>query len=174
MTILYIVLGLIALILIAGLVIPKDINATKEINIHKPVDEVFHYIKYVKNQNHYSKWAGLDPQMKTDYRGTDGTVGFVSHWSGNKKVGEGEQEITAIDEGKALYTDLRFIKPFKSFAKVMLTTEPNDAGGTKVTWRFTSKMNYPMNVMMLFMNMSEMVGRDFSTGLQNLKRILEA
>ncbi len=88
-------------------------------------------------------------------------------------MGEGEQEITAIEEGKALYTDLRFIKPFKSFAKATMTTEAIDANSTKVTWGFKSQMNYPMNVMKLFMNMSEMVGKDFSTGLTNLKAVLE-
>lgn len=88
-------------------------------------------------------------------------------------MGEGEQEITAIEEGKALYTDLRFIKPFKSFAKAKMTTTEIDAGSTKVTWGFESKMNYPMNLMKLFMNMSEMVGKDFSMGLANLKSVLE-
>ncbi len=173
MIVVYILLGIIVLLLLAGLVISKDISATKEIVINKPKDEVFNYIKYLKNQQNYSKWATLDPNIKNEFRGTDGQPGFVNHWSGNKKVGEGEQEITGIDEGKALYTDLRFIKPFKSFAKATMTTEAIDSNSTKVTWGFESKMNYPMNVMKLFMNMSEMVGKDFSTGLSNLKEVME-
>lgn len=173
MIVVYILLGIIVLLLLAGLVISKDISATKEIVINKPKDEVFNYIKYLKNQQNYSKWATLDPNIKNEFRGTDGQPGFVNHWSGNKKVGEGEQEITGIDEGKALYTDLRFIKPFKSFAKATMTTEAIDSNSTKVTWGFESKMNYPMNVMKLFMNMSEMVGKDFSTGLSNLKKVME-
>lgn len=173
MIVLYIILGIIALFLLAGLVISKDISATKDIVINKPVGEVFTYIKYLKNQQNYSKWATLDPDMKNEFRGTDGQPGFVNSWSGNKKVGVGEQEITAIEEGKALHTDLRFIKPFKSFAKSTMTTTAVDASSTKVTWGFQSKMNYPMNVMKLFMNMSEMVGKDFSTGLQNLKTLME-
>lgn len=173
MIVLYIILGIIAALLLAGLVISKDISANKEIIINKPKDEVFNYIKYLKNQQNYSKWATLDPNIKNEFRGTDGQPGFVNHWVGNKKVGEGEQEITAIEEGKALHTDLRFIKPFKSFAKSKMTTEAIDANSTKVTWGFESKMNYPMNVIKLFMNMSEMVGKDFSTGLANLKVVME-
>ncbi len=173
MIVLYIILGIIAALLIAGLVISKDISATKEIIINKPVGEVFNYIKYLKNQQNYSKWATLDPDMKNEFRGTDGQPGFVNSWSGNKKVGVGEQEITAIEEGKALHTDLRFIKPFKSFAKSTMTTTAIDVNSTKVTWGFASKMNYPMNIMKLFMNMSEMVGKDFSIGLSNLKAIME-
>lgn len=173
MIVLYIVLGLIGLLLLAGLFISKDLQANKEIVINKPVDEVFGFIKYLKNQQLYSKWAALDADMKNEYNGIDGQPGFVNHWVGNKKVGEGEQEITAIEEGKAIYTDLRFIKPFKSFAKVKMTAEAIDASSTKVSWGFQSKMNYPLNIMKLFMNMNEMIGKDFSTGLANLKNLLE-
>ena len=173
MIVLYIVLGLIGLLLLAGLFISKDLQANKEIVINKPVDEVFGFIKYLKNQQLYSKWAALDDDMKNEYNGIDGQPGFVNHWVGNKKVGEGEQEITAIEEGKAIYTDLRFIKPFKSFAKVKMTAEAIDASSTKVSWGFQSKMNYPLNIMKLFMNMNEMIGKDFSTGLANLKNLLE-
>jgi len=173
MIVLYIILGIIAALLLAGLFISKDIAATKEIVINKPVGEVFNYIKYLKNQQNYSKWASMDPNLKNEFRGTDGQPGFVNHWVGNKKVGEGEQEITGIVEGKSLSTDLRFIKPFKSFAKSVMTTTALDANSTKVTWGFESKMNYPMNVMKLFMNWNEMIGKDFATGLANLKTLME-
>lgn len=173
MIVVYILLGIIAALLFAGLFISKDISANKEIVINKPKDEVFNYIKYLKNQQNYSKWATLDPNMKNEFRGTDAQPGFVNSWSGNKKVGEGEQEITAIEEGRALHTDLRFIKPVKSFAKSSMTTTAVDGNSTKVTWGFESKMNYPMNVMKLFMNMSEMIGKDFEVGLSNLKTVLE-
>lgn len=173
MIVLYIILGIIALLLLAGLVISKDLNATREIVINKPIGEVFNYIKYMGNQQYYSKWASMDPNMKNEFRGTDAQPGFVNHWSGNKKVGEGEQEITAIEEGKSISSDLRFIKPFKSFAKAKMTTESVDANSTRVTWGFESKMSYPMNILKLFMNMEKTVGDDFGIGLANLKAILE-
>jgi Polyketide cyclase / dehydrase and lipid transport len=173
MIVLYIVLGIVALFLLSGLVISKDMNAERSIIINKPVSEVFNYIKYLKNQQNYSKWASLDPNIKNEFRGTDGTPGFVNHWVGNKKVGEGEQEITGIIEGKSLITELRFIKPFKSIAKATMTTETADANSTKVTWGFESKMNYPMNVMKVLMNLEKGIGDDFGTGLSNLKSLME-
>jgi Polyketide cyclase / dehydrase and lipid transport len=171
MIVLYVILGSIALLLIAGLVISKDIAASREIVINKPKDEVFNYIKYLKNQQHYSKWATMDPNIKNEFRGTDGTVGFVNSWEGNKKVGQGEQEIIAIEEGTSISFELRFIKPFKSQASSKMSVQGN--GTTIVLWTFASKMNYPLNVMKLFMNMEKMIGNDFSTGLSNLKNVLE-
>lgn len=173
MIVLYIILGIIAALLLAGLVIPRGIKATREIVINKPVSEVYNYVKHLKNQDNYSKWGSLDPSMKKSYTGTDGTVGFVSAWEGNKKVGQGEQEIKGMEEGRKIDFELRFIKPFKSIAKAKMTTDALDSGSTRVTWGFESNMNYPMNVMKLFMNMEKAVGNDFSTGLANLKKILE-
>lgn len=169
---LYIVGGIIVLFLLAGLIVSKDLTAKKEIVINKPKAEVFNYIKYLKNQQNYGKWATLDPNMKNEFRGTDGAPGFVNAWEGNKKVGKGEQEIKAVSDGR-LDTELRFEKPFKSVAQVTMTAEATGDNATKVTWGFTSKMNYPMNVMKLFMNMNEMIGKDFSIGLTNLKTVLE-
>lgn len=173
MIVLYIILGIIVFLLLLGLIVSKDMKASREVIINKPVSEVFDYIKYLKNQDNFSKWASMDPNMKKSYTGTDGTVGFVSAWEGNKKVGQGEQEIKAIKEGSQVDYELRFIKPFRSFAKSTMTTTANDAKSTKVTWGFESKMNYPMNLMKVFMNMEKMIGNDFSTGLNKLKAILE-
>jgi len=173
MIVLYIILGIIAFLLIAALFISKDMKATREIIIDKPKSEVFEYIKHLKNQDNFSKWASMDPNMKKEYRGTDATVGFVSAWEGNKKVGQGEQEIKGIEEGKKVDYELRFVKPFKSVAKAVMTTEAINENTTKVSWGFESQMNYPMNIMKLFMNMDKAIGDDFSTGLANLKAVLE-
>jgi uncharacterized protein YndB with AHSA1/START domain len=173
MIVVYIILGIIAVLLIAGLLISKDIKATREIVINKPCAEVFSYIKYLKNQDNFSKWASMDPNMNKSYRGTDGTVGFVSAWEGNKKVGKGEQEIKAIEEGKKVEYEIRFEKPFKSVAKSVMMAESAGNSSTKISWGFQGCMSYPMNVMKLFMNMEKNIGNDFGIGLQNLKTVLE-
>lgn len=163
----------IALLLVLGLFMKKDYSVMRSIVINRPNQVVFDYIKLLRNQDNYSKWASMDPNMKKDFRGTDGTVGAVSAWEGNKKVGQGEQEIMKIEEGKRIEYDLRFIKPFRSQADVYLTTQPTGDNQTEVTWGFSSRMNYPFNILLKVMNMEKMLGNDFSTGLNNLKTILE-
>jgi len=173
MIILYIILGIIPFLLLLALFVSKDMKTTRDIVINKPKDEVFNYIKYLKNQDNFSKWAMMDSNMKKEFRGTDATPGFISAWEGNKKVGKGEQEILAIEEGKKVDYELRFEKPFKSIAKAVMTTEEIDKNSTKVSWGFESKMNYPLNLMKLFFNMDKAIGNDFSIGLNRLKSILE-
>src|SRR5690349_4391013 len=96
--ILVILVVLVVVLLVTALFVKKDYTIEREVTINKPKTEVFDYIKYLKNQNEYSKWARLDPNMKKEFRGTDATVGFVSAWEGNKDVGKGEQEIKSIRE----------------------------------------------------------------------------
>jgi uncharacterized protein YndB with AHSA1/START domain len=168
------ILLLVVIILITALFVSKDMMAEREVIINKPKQEVFDYIKLLKNQNNYSKWATMDPAMKKEFRGTDGTVGFISAWdSDNGDVGKGEQEIKKIEEGKRINFELRFIKPFKSTAQAYMTTEAITETQTKIQWGFQGNMAYPFNIMKLFMNPEKAVGDDFSTGLNNLKAILE-
>lgn len=170
-----VVLGfIVAIPLVLALFIAKEYSVEEEITIQKPKNEVFNYIKHLKNQDEYSKWAAMDPNMEKTFKGTDGTVGFISAWkSGDEHVGVGEQEITAIKEGERIDYDLRFFEPFESSDKAYMITESSAANKTVVKWGFEGKMDYPMNLMLLFMNFEEMLGDDFQTGLQNLKQKLE-
>jgi uncharacterized protein YndB with AHSA1/START domain len=166
--------ALVLLVLIVALFVPKAMKAEREIVIAQPNEKVFDYIRHLKNQDNYSKWANMDRAMKREYRGTDGTVGFVSAWDSDKDdVGKGEQEIKAIDPGKRIDFELRFLKPFKSTASAYMLTNAVDSSHTKVTWGFSGNMAWPMNIFRLFMDPEKAIGDDFSTGLGNLKAILE-
>src|SRR5690606_41185411 len=87
---------IIAIALIAAAFMKKDYTVQRDVVINQPESVVFEYIKYLKNQDQFSKWGQMDPNMKKSYEGTDGTVGFISKWEGNKDVGIGEQEIKNI------------------------------------------------------------------------------
>lgn len=166
--------GLIFILLIIALFVRKEYSLVREINISKPVNEVFDYLKFLKNQDNFSKWALMDPNMKKEYKGVDASVGFISAWdSKNKNVGKGEQEIKNLSEGKRIDYEIRFIKPFSGVAQSYLTIENISGNETRINWGFASKMKYPMNLMLLFMNMDKMLGNDLETGLKNLKNILE-
>lgn len=173
-TILFVILGIVAVCLIAALFIKKDYAVEKEVVISQPKAIVFDYIKMLKNQDNFSVWAKMDPKMKKEYKGTDGTVGFVSAWdSEDGNVGKGEQEIKNIVEGERVDYNLHFIKPFESSSDAYMATESMDSTHTKVKWGFVGRMAYPTNLMLAFMDMNEAVGKDFATGLSNLKGLLE-
>jgi hypothetical protein len=172
--ILLIILGIIVIFLAIGLFLDKDYAVEREIVISSPKTEVFDYIKYLKNQDNYSVWQKNDPHMVKSYRGQDGTVGFVARWeSDSANVGVGEQEIIKIEEGKRIDFELRFYEPFESIEPAYMEVESLDGDRTLVKWGFNGHFDYPMNLMLLFMDMEEMVGNDLETGLKYLKEELE-
>jgi len=134
---------------------------------------VFPYLKSVKNQNDWSPWKKKDPDMKQEFFGEDGTVGFISRWVGNKDVGEGEQEIKRIVENEQIDTELRFFKPWKSKSDAFLKVKEINSNNTEVIWGFSGNNKVPFNIMMLFFSMDKTVGKDFEEGLNDLKQVLE-
>ena len=170
---LYILLGIIAIFILAASLMPKDYAVEREIIIDKPKAQVFAYLKPLKNQDNWSVWMAKDPNVKKTFKVTDETVGFTSRWDGNEEVGSGEQEIKKILEGERIDTELRFIKPFESINDAYMITEAVGPEQTRVKWGFTGAMPIPMNVFLPFMVMEDSVGKDFSDGLKNLKKILE-
>ena len=173
-TILKILLILIVVVLVVAAFLKKEYAVEREVTINKPKQEVFDYLLMLKNHNNFTKWAGMDPNMKIEFKGTDGTVGFTSAWDSAKDdVGKGEQTIAKITEGERIDYDLHFIKPFDGRATAYLETTATAAAQTKVKWVFAGKMNYPMNIICVFMNMDKTLGTDLQTGLDNLKNILE-
>jgi hypothetical protein len=173
MIVIYIFIGILALILVLALIAPRHYEVNREVIINKNVIEVFEYIKLVKNQNDWSPWKQKDPNMKQEYFGTDGEVGFVSKWEGNKQVGTGEQEIISMDKNKRMETQLRFFKPWKSESLGFFTVDEVGENQTKVVWGFKGINPIPYNIMMLFFNFEKAVGKDFEEGLAKLKQVLE-
>jgi hypothetical protein len=172
--IIILVVSLLVLLLILGLFMKKEYKVGREVVIKKPKALVFDFIKLLKNQNSYSVWAAIDPNMRKEFRGIDGTTGFVSSWeSNNKNVGKGEQEILSIIEGEEINYVIRFIKPFESTSYASMCVSAIADIQTRVQWVFTGNMKYPMNLMLLFMNMEKMIGRDLQTGLANLNELMK-
>jgi hypothetical protein len=172
---LFIIILIIAAIpLVTALFVPKSYVVERELTVAAPRTEVFDFLRLLKNQDAFSVWAEMDPYAENYYEGTDGTVGFVSGWrSDSANVGHGEQEITAIEAGSQIDYELRFFKPFESTSQASILTSDAPAGGTRVQWSFQGKMSYPTNLLLLFMDMEEMLGKDLQGGLDKLKQVLE-
>jgi hypothetical protein len=174
LTIVIIIAALIVLLLIAALFAKKSYTVTREIDIRRPRQAVFNYIRFIRNQDNYNKWSMADPNAVKTYSGTDGQVGFIYAWDSNvKNVGKGAQEIKGITEGEHINLELRFEKPFKGVAVAQVSTTETAADRTRVRWSFSSSMKYPMNIMLLLFNLEGVLGKDLEASLANLKNVLE-
>src|ERR1700690_2215353 len=148
-TILLVLAGIIALLLIIGLFTKREHYVKREIIINAPLQKVFDYSKLLKNQDEWNKNAKGDTHKKEEFKGTDGTVGFIIAFSGNKNVGVGEKEIKNIIEGKRIETEMRFVKPMTFTATLIMDTESLSAHQTKVNLSHDGTLKYPKNIMIL-------------------------
>ena len=169
--ILIVLAGIIALLLIVALFIKKEHYVRREITINAPRQKVFDYLKILRNQDEFNKHAKAGAERKRDYKGTDGTVGFIYAWSGDKDAGEGEKEIKNIVEGKTVETEIRFVKPMRATATIIMETESLSENQTKVTWSNTGTLKYPVNIFVPLMEKN--LPKDMDASLATLKSILE-
>lgn len=170
---LYVLLVFLLAVLVLNFLAPRSYHICRSIVVDRSSDEIFPFLKCLENQELWSPWADKDPHMVKEFHGTDGEVGAVSIWKGNKEVGEGEQKITRIIDGELMETRLKFFKPFRSESDAYIKVDRVDEGMSEVTWGFSGEHKFPMRIFMLFMNMEKHLGQDFEYGLRKLKLHLE-
>lgn len=167
--ILIVLLIIIAIPLIVALFVPNESTSEGQVVINKPQQEVFDYIKYVKNQDNFGVWQLSDPNMKTTSEGEDGTVGFKYSWE-SEKLGKGAQVITQIIDGESMESDMFFYDFDDTPSKAYFRLEEQSPDQTLVKWGISWTTPYPWNLMSLFYNMD----KDFNEGLGKLKEIIES
>jgi hypothetical protein len=170
-TILLVVAGIIALLLLIALMMKKEHYVRREIIINAPRQKVFDYIKLLKNQDEFNKHAMAGPDRKREFKGTDGTVGYIYAWSGDKNAGVGEKEIKNIIEGKRVEAEIRFVKPMRATATITMETDSLPGDQTKLSWSNAGTLIYPLNIMIPMME--KHVAKDMDSSLTTLKNILE-
>lgn len=169
--VLYIVGGVIALLLIASLLSPKEITAERSTIINAPKEVIFEQVRLLKNHDNWSPWRDKDLNMQTTLTGTDGTVGAKSSWvSEVKGVGIGSQTITSITENESVLTALEFEGQGKADGFIRLK---DTTGGVKVSWGFHINIPPPFNLMLLFPGGDDGT-KDFDAGLAKLKALCES
>jgi hypothetical protein len=70
-------------------------------------------------------------------------------------------------------TRVDFFRPFKGTGLANFSMAPDNTA-TKVTWNMKSSMPYPVNIVKVFGGIKRNMGRDFSKGLNKLKKICES
>ena len=81
-------------------------------------------------------------------------------------------EITDSVPASKVTIKLDFSKPMESHNVAGFTLEPN-GDSTNVTWAMSGPSPYIVKVMSVFLDMDKMIGKEFETGLANLKAVAE-
>ena len=152
---------------------PDTFEVRRSASIKAPPERIFAILNDFQRWGAWSPYEQKDPAMQRSFSGAATGKGAVYAWDGNKDVGQGRMEITDAAAPTKLTLKLDFMKPFESNCIVDFTLEPK-GGETVVTWNMRGPSPYIVKVMHTIFDMDKMVGKDFETGLANLRAISEA
>jgi uncharacterized protein YndB with AHSA1/START domain len=151
---------------------PDSFRVVRSATIKAPPDKIYPLLADFHRWSAWSPWEKLDPAMKRTFSGAPSGKGAVYAWEGDSKVGAGRMEITDVSPPSNLAIKLDFLKPIEGHDVTLFTLEPTGEV-TKVTWDMSGQSPYMSKVMGVFVSMDSLVGKDFETGLSNLRAAAE-
>jgi hypothetical protein len=175
LTVLLIIVVVIVALLAYAATRPDTFRIERSIRIGAPMLQVAEQIDDFHEWSKWSPWEHIDPTMQRKFSGTEAGVGAVYEWEGTGKVGAGRMEITEMRSGSErglISIKLDFFKPFKASNTAEFLMKPTDSG-TDLTWAMFGPSPFMSKLMGVFMDMDKMVGKDFETGLESLKKNAE-
>jgi hypothetical protein len=111
--------------------------------------------------------------MKRALSGSVNGKGAVYTWDGSSKVGAGRMEIKEATAPSRVVIQLDFLKPFDVHNIADFALAPRADASTEVTWQMRGPAPFVSKLMGVFVDMDKMIGKDFETGLANLKAAVE-
>ncbi|MEL6673031.1 MAG: GyrI-like domain-containing protein [Bacteroidota bacterium] len=163
---------LVVAVTLVGLLAPNEYTVSRTAQIEAPQSLIYDYARHFEHYQRWNPWSSKDPNMTSEIKGTDGTVGAVYSWAGNEEVGTGNQEIMQLVANERILSKVNFITPFESSADAAIDIKASGSG-SEVSWGFKTRFPFPFNIMGLFMDLDAQVGNDYEKGLQNLKAMTE-
>jgi hypothetical protein len=162
----------IAAVLILAATKPDTFRVQRAAAINAPADRIYPLIADFHQWLNWSPWEGRDPALKRSYSGAERGKGAVYAWEGNRNVGSGRMEILEANSPSLVKIQLDFLKPFEAHNIAEFTMLPQ-GNATNLTWVMHGPAPFMSKVMHVFINMDKMIGKDFETGLANLKAAAE-
>jgi hypothetical protein len=151
---------------------PGSFGVQRTATIKASPEKIFPLINDYHNWGSWSPYEKLDPNMKKTLSGAANGKGAVYEWAGNSKAGAGRMEIVDSVPSSKVTIKLDFSKPMEGHNIAEFTLEPN-GDSTNVTWAMSGPASYLTKLASVFVDLDKMIGKDFETGLANLKTVTE-
>jgi len=152
---------------------PDTFRFARTATIHAPPETIFPLINDLKGFATWSPFETKDPNMRRAYSGPERGRGATYEWDGNKNIGAGRLAIAQSSAPSRVTMNLDMTRPFACHNVVEFAIEPTEGRSSRVTWAMSGKSTYVSKVMCAFVDMDSMCGKDFETGLAQLKALAE-
>ena len=173
-----VILLLIAVFVVTGYLLPKQIHIERSITIDRPAAMMFEILNGYRHFNEWSPWAKRDPKALFTVSGPESGVGARMSWAGDPQlVGSGWQQIVASKPYEQINIKLDFDAQGIADTGFTLVAKGD---GTEITWFFDSDLTEGVNFLDSFLAryfgllFDRWVGGDYEAGLANLKAYAES
>ena len=171
-------LALVGAVLIGGLLLvaatrPDTFEVRRTTSIKAPPERIFPLINDLHAFNSWNPYEKKDPNIKGTYGRIPAGKGAAYAFDGNRDVGRGRIEIVESSPVSRVTMSLSIVEPFEVANVVHFTLEPR-GDTTNVTWAMRGDVPYVAKIVHMFLDMDDMVGRDFEAGLASLKAMVES
>lgn len=171
-TIAIVIVVVLALILGYAAVRPDNFRVQRSATIKAPPEKIFALIDDFHAWSSWSPFEKLDPGMKRTFSGAASGKGAAYAWDSSGKAGAGSMEIQESTPSSRILIKLDFTKPLEGHNTAEFTID-TQGDSSKVTWAMYGPSPYVAKVMGIFFSMDSMIGKDFESGLANLKNAAE-
>ncbi|MEQ9562785.1 MAG: SRPBCC family protein [Woeseiaceae bacterium] len=161
--------GFLLLLLAVGVFLPSRVHIERSIVIDAPPATVFALINDFRQVNKWSAWQETDPNAHYTIGGARRGVGATLSWNGNV-IGDGSQAIVESVPYERIVSELDLGNRGDATYTFELAV---DEYRTSITWSFDA--SFGANILARFAGLGyeSSIGRDFETGLSNLKSMAE-
>jgi len=173
-----VILLLIAVFVVTGYLLPKQVHIERSITVERPAAMMFEILNGYRHFNEWSPWAKRDPKALFTISGPESGVGARMSWSGDPQlVGSGWQQIVASKPYEQINIKLDFDAQGIADTGFTLVAQGDE---TAITWFFDSDLTEGVNYLDSFLAryfgllFDRWVGGDYEMGLANLKAYAES
>lgn len=171
-TILYLVLGLLAALVVIGWLLPREITVERTISIERPADAIFPWIANLKTWPDWTVWnRSEDPSLAYTYSGADSGRGAAMNWTA-RKMGGGTLTITAAEPGRFIRYEMRMTGR-TMVVRGNLELESAGGGATLVMWFDNADFGLNPFTRWLGFLIKPMLARAYHRNLVGLKTAVE-
>lgn len=171
--VLLVIVAVIAVVLLVAATRPSHFHIERSASITAAPEAVFPLINDFHEWAHWSPYEKLDPAMTKEFSGPPAGAGAGYAWSGNDEVGAGSMRITESQSPALVKIALEFVEPFQA-SNVATFNVQAEGVGSRVTWGMDGANPFGMKLASLFVDMDQMIGKDFEVGLANLGALAQA
>ncbi len=162
---------LIGVVLIGGMLLPREITVERSAEINAPAAKIFPHVNSPEATQAWSPWLSLDPATQVSFGDVKAGEGARMEWaSDHAQVGSGKMEVVESMENQYVVSALDFGDMGLAEARYDLAEE---GGKTTVTWGLKVDMGSGPIRRWMGLMMDSWVGADYERGLANLKALVE-